>query len=218
MFIEPSFLKTRIKLKDHYHAESFITKEGCSQSTDSKNAAWTVVGREMVATVITSPIKEASDVLKGKRILVTRATGQAEELSCLLKAHGADVLECPTIRIVPPRSYTALDNALKGLAAYDWVVFTSKNAVLSFVERLQALNLDMHDIDSCLICAVGPKTAELLHGHGMTVELIAGEFTGEGVVTAFAGQDMAGKRVLFPKGDLARDVVNRGASALGCPC
>lgn len=164
---------------------------------------------------MTSSIKGACDVLKGKRILVTRATSQAEELSSLLKAHGADVLECPTIRIVPPRSYTALDNSLIGLAAYDWVVFTSRNSVHSFVERLQVLNLDLHAIDSCSICAVGPKTAELLHGSGMRVEMIAGEFTGEGVVTAFAGQDMVGKRVLFPKGDLARDVVTKGLLLLG---
>lgn len=164
---------------------------------------------------MTSSIMGSSDVLKGKRILVTRATGQAEELSSLLKAHGADVLECPTIRIVPPRSYTALDNSMIELAAYDWVVFTSRNSVHSFVERLQVLNLDLHAIDSCSICAVGPKTAELLHGCGMRVELIAGEFTGEGGVTAFAGQDMVGKRVLFPKGDLARDVVTKGLLFLG---
>lgn len=174
--------------------------------------------KAMASEVVTPPresryLKNRS--LFGKNILVTRATGQADELSCLLKAHGADVLECPTIRIVPPGSYTALDNALKGLAAYDWVVFTSRNAVGCFVERLMVLNFDMRTIDSCSICAVGPKTAELLHGYGMRVKLIAEDFTGEGVVTAFAGQDMAGRRVLFPKGDLARDVVTKGLMHLG---
>lgn len=148
--------------------------------------------------------------LLGKLILVTRAAGQAEEFACLLKAKGARVLEYPTIRIAPPESYADLDVALKTLTAFDWVVFTSRNAVGNFVERLQMLDLDVSTVNFCRICAVGPKTAELLHDNGVRVDLIASNYTGEGVVAAFAGLEMTDRWVLFPKGDCARDVVIDG--------
>lgn len=151
-----------------------------------------------------------NNYLRGKQVLVTRAAGQAEEFACLLKAYGARVLEYPTIKIVPPECHAELDAALRGLTTFDWVVFTSRNAVIYFLERLLLLDYDSRVINSCRICAVGSKTAELLQSHDVRVDLIAKEYTGEGVVAAFAGLEMTDRLVLFPKGDRARDVVIEG--------
>ncbi|MFW6239633.1 MAG: uroporphyrinogen-III C-methyltransferase, partial [Thermodesulfobacteriota bacterium] len=74
--------------------------------------------------------------LLGRRVVVTRARHQASELVERLAALGADTLECPTIQVVPPSDWTALDEALAALAAYDWIIFTSVNGVRFFFERL----------------------------------------------------------------------------------
>ncbi len=77
--------------------------------------------------------------LSGKTILVTRSTDASSELRALLESHGASVICFPTIEIVPPDSWEACDAAIWKLAGYDSVCFTSKNAVIQFVERIRFL-------------------------------------------------------------------------------
>ncbi len=175
--------------------------------------------REIAPTAMTNLLQEPkyynSNYLREKQVLVTRAAGQAEEFACLLKAYGARVLEYPTIRIVPPECHAELDTALSSLTAFDWIVFTSRNAVIYFLERLLVLDCDCRSVNFCRICAVGSKTAELLQSHDVRVDLIAKEYTGEGVVAAFAGLEMTDRRVLFPKSNCARDVVTEGLMRQG---
>ena len=153
--------------------------------------------------------------LFGRTILVTRAADQAGEFSRLLEAQGARILECPTIRIAPPESFTGLDDAIARLADFHWLVFTSGNAVTAFFDRLQRLGLDSRAIGPCRVCAVGPKTAEQLQAHGVRADLIPEDYKGEGVVAAFAEMDIHGLRILFPKGDRARDVIPTGLRQQG---
>jgi len=153
--------------------------------------------------------------LSGRSILVTRAAEQAGEFARLLEAQGAKVLECPTIRIVPPESFADLDTSITSLAGFHWLVFSSGNAVDAFFGRLNELGLDSRAIGPCRVCAVGPKTAELLLGHGIRADLIPDDYKGEGVVTAFTALDVRGLRVLFPKGDRARDVIPTGLQQQG---
>ena len=81
--------------------------------------------------------------LFGKRVLVTRSRAQAGALTRLLEGQGADVIEVPTIRIEPPEDYGELDEALRRLSAFDWVVFTSTNAVDAVFDRLQMSGLGL---------------------------------------------------------------------------
>jgi uroporphyrinogen III methyltransferase / synthase len=153
--------------------------------------------------------------LFGKGIMVTRATDQAGEFSGLLARAGAHVHECPTIEIVPPESYAPLDAALGGLTGFDWLVFTSANAVAFFFARLGELSLDSRALGPCRVCAVGPKTAASLASHGIRPDLVPDDYKGEGVVEAFGRLGVAGQRVLFPKADRARDIIPAGLTALG---
>ncbi|WP_298433650.1 uroporphyrinogen-III C-methyltransferase [Geobacter sp.] len=153
--------------------------------------------------------------LFGRGILVTRAADQAGEFSARLRERGARVVECPTIAIVPPGNWDELDAAIARLATFDWVVFTSYNAVRFFFERLAALGKDSRALGPCRICAVGPKTAEALVSHGLRPDLIPGDYKGEGVVEALRATSIQGTRVLFPKGDRARDVIPAGLTELG---
>lgn len=153
--------------------------------------------------------------LFGKGILVTRAADQAGEFSGLLGERGARVFECPTISIVPPENWNELDDAMGTLTRFDWIVFTSYNSVTFFFDRLHKLGSDTRALGGCQICAVGPKTAAALLPYGIHADLVPPDYKGEGVVKAFESLQAAGKLVLFPKGDRARNVIPAGLSRLG---
>ncbi|GAB4298388.1 MAG: uroporphyrinogen-III C-methyltransferase [Desulfuromonadia bacterium] len=153
--------------------------------------------------------------LFGRTILVTRAADQASTFSTILSSRGARVVECPTIQLVPPPSWEELDRSILSLSGYDWLILTSVNGVNFFFDRLAFHGLDSRALASCRVCGVGTKTAAAIRARGVIPDLIPGTFTGEGVVEEFRRLGVSGGRVLFPRGDLARDVVARGLSSLG---
>lgn len=153
--------------------------------------------------------------LFGRSILVTRAADQAGEFGAMLGSLGARVVECPTIAIVPPETWDDLDGAIASLDRFHWVVFSSVNAVRFFFERLSASGRDSRALGGCRVCAVGPKTAAALAPFGIRPDLIPADYKGEGVVEVFRSEAVQGKRVLFPRGDRARDVIPQGLAELG---
>jgi uroporphyrinogen III methyltransferase / synthase len=144
--------------------------------------------------------------LFGKRIVVTRAKGQAETLSAKLHELGADVVELPTIEIRPASDYAPLDRALASLTCYDWLIFTSTNGVRFFLERLDRSGSDLRNMRARL-CAIGPATRAALERVHLKVDLMGREYVAEGLVAALAPYDLAGKRVLIPRAAEARDLV-----------
>ena len=153
--------------------------------------------------------------LSGRGILVTRAVEQAGEFSVMLAELGARVHECPTISIVPPDDYSELDGAIASLGGFQWLIFTSVNAVKYFFARLALQGLDTRAIGSCRVCAVGPKSAAALLSCGVKADLVPDDYKAEGVIAAFRAIDVKGKRFLFPMGDKARDVIPSGLTGLG---
>lgn len=153
--------------------------------------------------------------LCGKKFVVTRAAEQAGEFSAKLAARGATILECPTIRLVGPESWQLLDLAIRELSSYDWVVLTSGNAVRYFFQRMDTLGLDARALSGCRICAVGPKTADEIRSFGIKPDLVPTDYKAEGVVEEFSRLDMQGSRVLFPRADKARDVIQRELKRMG---
>ncbi len=153
--------------------------------------------------------------LFGKGILVTRAADQAGEFSDLLRAQGASVFECPTIRIVPPEDPSGLDAAIASLPDFQWLILTSVNAVRQFFLRLAHHRLDSRAMGRCRVCAVGPKSAAAIREHGIIPDLVPVDYKAEGVVAAFRELDMAGMKVLFPKADKARDLIPLELAKLG---
>src|SRR5262245_12732074 len=98
--------------------------------------------------------------LQGRRILVTRGKAQADALASGLQELGARVLELPAIEVEPPLDTTSLDDCLRRLARYDWLLFTSANAVRFTCARLQALGLRLEQAPA--IATVGSATTEAL--------------------------------------------------------
>jgi uroporphyrinogen III methyltransferase/synthase len=148
--------------------------------------------------------------LFGKRIVVTRSREQAGGLVDLLESLGAEPIEAPMIRIAPPDDYGPLDQAIANVASFDWIVFTSANAVDAFMRRLQTGSGDMRDLKGVKLCAVGSVTAERLATFGLKADLRPTEYRSEAIVPALRtiGQsDLNGMKFLLPRADIAREVL-----------
>lgn len=152
--------------------------------------------------------------LFGRRIVVTRARGQASELTAMLAPLGAEVIEYPVIEIAPAADPAPLDAALARLAEYDWLIFTSVNGVRCFVDRLDASPYDWRGLRAKL-CAIGPGTRRALEALHLKVDLMPEEYVAESLVEAFRAVDLTGKRVLLPRAAVARDVAPVALAARG---
>ena len=158
--------------------------------------------------------------MSGRTVMVTRAREQAGELAAALEAFGARVLFCPTIEIVAPESYAPLDAAAENLHGYDWLVFTSANAVEHFLARLAAVGKDAGELDDVRVCAVGEATADRLAEARVHVDVVPERSRAEGVVAAleaYAGgrERLRGLSFLFPRAAAGRDLIPRALGEAG---
>jgi uroporphyrinogen III methyltransferase/synthase len=149
----------------------------------------------------------SSDVLRGKRILVTRARRQAKPLVRAIEALGGEVIEFPTIEIRPPDSYGPLDRAIGQIKIYDWLIFTSANGVERFLARFEKLEKNLAHLAGIEIAAIGPETAKRLEAAGIPADLIPQRYQAEGMLETLAGKTLQGKRVLIPRAAKARDIL-----------
>ena len=152
--------------------------------------------------------------LAGRRVLVTRAAEQAAALSDALARLGAEPIIVPTIAIVPPKSFAELDQAIARLDQIDYLLLTSVNAVTAFFDRLTTLGYDHRALGHLQTVAVGPKSAATLENFGVTADLVPDDFRAEGVV-ALLKDRVSGKRLLYPKAALARDLIPAELTAAG---
>lgn len=115
-----------------------------------------------------------SRALYGWKVLVPRTKEQAAAMSNRLRAHGAVPVEVPTISVEPPRSPAQMERAVKGLVdgRYQWVVFTSTNAVRAVWEKFREFGLDARAFSGVKIACVGEATAAKVRGFGITPELV----------------------------------------------
>jgi uroporphyrinogen III methyltransferase/synthase len=140
--------------------------------------------------------------LTGKTIVITRAAAQAADLRQALESRGARVLECPMIQIVPPGDWTPVDEAIRRLDTYHWLLFTSTNAVDQFFERME------RDGVKCKapIAVVGAATEARLAKWNLRAEMVPPDFRAEGLLEAFP-ERLDGIRILFPRAEEGRDVL-----------
>ena len=152
--------------------------------------------------------------LRGQRIIVTRAAAQAAELTEKLHELGAESVELPVIELAPLADYSELDARIDQLERYNWIVFTSVNAVEYFLARLRVCDCDARAIQG-RICAIGPATAAALQSASLMPDLVPEENVSEGVADAFRQFDMKGARVLLPRAASAREVIPEALAELG---
>jgi len=144
--------------------------------------------------------------LAGTRVLVGRARHQAGSLSSSLRGLGAAVTEIPFIEIRRPASYRPLDEALKSLSTYDWLILTSVNGVQAMWKRLGRLRIRRSALKHLQIAAIGPATKKAIVKHGLKVRMVPEEYVAEAVVKELR-EKVNGKRVLLVRAKVARDVI-----------
>ena len=149
--------------------------------------------------------------LDGLRVVVTRAAHQAEDLAGLLEERGAEVLLFPVIAIAPPADPGALELAAQQADQYDWIVFTSANAIHAFVATWQPGRSSIR----ARIATVGSATRAIAERAGLQVSLTPERYVAEALVESFGGEDLAGRRILIPSAAVTRDVVAPALRARG---
>ncbi len=153
--------------------------------------------------------------LFGKRVLVTRARSQASSLVKQLEALGAEVLEYPTIEIVPVLDPGPLDTALRNISNYDWIMLTSSNAVRGVAERMKAIGIDSRALSHLKFGVNGPSTARALTGIGINADAIPDEYLASAMVELLKSKKISPENVLFPRSDIGRETLANGLRELG---
>jgi uroporphyrinogen-III synthase len=149
--------------------------------------------------------------LINKRILITRTRHQASELATQLEALGATTILIPTIEIVSPASFCALDAALTCLRTYDWLLFTSANAVEAFHRRAQFNRITQLPQK---VAVIGPATLRAANAIGLTVDLVPPQYIAESLAAALL-PEAAGRSFLLVRAAEARDTLPEALTAAG---
>lgn len=155
------------------------------------------------------------------RVLVPRTKEQSESLAARLRTYGAVSEEVPTISVEPPRNPQQMDKAVRGLVEgrYEWVAFTSVNAVKAVREKFEEYGLDARAFSGLKVAAVGEKTAEAIATWGIRPDLVpSGEQSGRGLLEDWPPYDELLdpiNRVFLPRADIATETLSAGLVDLG---
>ena len=141
--------------------------------------------------------------LAGKTVVVTRAAAQSGKLLEELAARQAKVKLLPLVSFAPPEDFAAVDAALTRMDSFDWIIFTSANAVQAVERRRQQLARDLGlPPAQPRAAAVGPATAEEAEHAGFSVDYVATNHSGAGLAAELK-EELAGQNVLLPRSDRA---------------
>jgi uroporphyrinogen-III synthase len=149
--------------------------------------------------------------LEGLRVVVTRALHQAEELARPLSEAGAEVVLLPMIEMAPPADTGPIRRAALALNNYDWIIFSSTNAVAALAREIGA----GQGTPRAQIAVVGSATREAVQQLGWQVHVTPPEFVAESLVEALPSSALSGQRVLIPAAAATREVIPRRLRELG---
>lgn len=155
--------------------------------------------------------------LFGQTVVVTRTRLQASELSIRLEELGARVIEAPTIELIPPADWSMVDTALRSMAKYDWVIFTSQNGVTFAKRRIMELGLDARAFGGAKLAAIGDATAAAITSQlSLRVDLCPKSFVAEALAAELIERgEVAGKRFLLMRADIARPILRQKLEQAG---
>jgi uroporphyrinogen III methyltransferase/synthase len=177
-----------------------------------------------VASTLARVASAAKNLDEPALIVVPRTKEQAASLSEQLRSYGAVPEEVPTISVEPPRTPQQMERAVKGLVTgrYEWVVFTSANAVRAVRERFEQYGLDARAFAGLKVAAVGEQTAASLVEFGVRPDLMpTGQQSSEGLLEVWPPYDKdldPINRVLLPRADIATETLVAGLTELGWEC
>lgn len=162
--------------------------------------------------------------LHNKTILVTRAASQSGDFCDRLHHQGATVIEMPTLEIVPPSSWTPLDEAIAQLSTFDWLILTSANGVHAFFDRLAQSPTGTADLNTVKIAVVGKKTARSLAEYQYRPDFTPPNFVADSLISTFPQPEaLTTARILFPRVEsggrtvLVNEFTTKGATVVEVP-
>jgi uroporphyrinogen III methyltransferase/synthase len=217
-------------------SEIVVTSHGSVTEQKSLVSTLEAVGKDLKAAKLAEPILAVvgegvslreklswfeSKPLFGWRVLVPRTKEQAATLSEQLRRYGAVPVEVPTISVEPPRTPQQMDRALHGLVAgrYQWIAFTSVNAVRAIREKFEEYGLDARAFAGIKVAAVGEQTAAALVAFGVKPDLVpSGEQSAAGLLEDWPAYDDVFDpidRVFLPRADIATETLVAGLIELG---
>jgi uroporphyrinogen III methyltransferase / synthase len=141
--------------------------------------------------------------LEGRRIVITRSPEQSSDLRARLEEVGAEVISLPLVRFLEPENAADRDGAIRSLDKFDWIIFTSANAVTFFLARCRAVGC-WPNTGRTKVAAVGSATRMAAEKEGLPISLVPAEFSGAGLAAELSGV-ISGKSVLLPRSDRASE-------------
>lgn len=159
--------------------------------------------------------------LRGLRVVITRSHEQKGTLYDRLNAAGADVIEFPTLDIKPVADTRLLDNALRQLNSYNWVIFSSVNTVQLVLKRLWELGYDLRRLMQVKLAAIGRQTEQALKEYHLKADLVPPDYSSTGLLEAFKRffkdepQRFKKLSILFPGSCLLGDLLPTELIQLG---
>jgi len=139
--------------------------------------------------------------LAGVRVLITRPENRNDPLSEKLQRLGAVTIELPTIEIIPPDRTDFLDECIRRISDYDWVIFTSAHGATFLIDRMRVLGQPVNGLCNVKIAAIGPATAAAVEKLVKEPDYVPREFLSEQIARGLG--DLKRKRVLLPRADIA---------------
>jgi len=157
----------------------------------------------MTRPTVLAPDQVRARPLLGRCIVLTRPLAQTADFEAHVRALGGDPVVAPAIEIASPDSWTIADAALRRIGTYDWIAFTSANAVRALVERADAIGVSRDELRSRRLAVVGPATATVVAGALRPPDFSPAVNTAESLAHELV--DVENARILLPRGDLAGD-------------
>ncbi len=142
--------------------------------------------------------------LFGKNIVITREKSHAKKTIKRFEELGANAISFPTIKTEEISPNKELDKSIENIKDYSYIVFTSVNAVTIFFKRLFELDKDIRDMAGIKVAAVGPKTENAIKNHGIKSDILAEEYTAEGLIEELTKVLSSEEKVLIPRAKIAR--------------
>ncbi|HNX22832.1 MAG TPA: uroporphyrinogen-III C-methyltransferase [Spirochaetota bacterium] len=153
--------------------------------------------------------------LFGKKIVVTRTRNQASKLSKMLTSLGARTIEFPTIEIKKLDDLSLFRKSLSSIETYNWIVFTSQNAVNIFFEELFTSGKDARSLGNVKIAVIGKASGDELKQYGLVPDMIPEKFVAESLLDEFRKHNISGKKILIPCSADARMTLTDGLNEMG---
>lgn len=153
--------------------------------------------------------------LFGKKIVVTRTRNQASKLSKVLTSLGARTIEFPTIEIKKLEDMFLLRKSISSIEQYEWIVFTSQNAINIFFEELFASGKDARALGNIKIAVIGKASGDELKQYGIVPDMIPVKFVAESLLDEFSSHDISGRKILIPCSADARMTLTDGLKEMG---